>query len=50
MKQDGDNTTHVSEIVLREYDLFHLPVVSKDTNDLLWGLFQGVPGKKPHVL
>ena len=50
MKQNGDNTTHVSEIFLRECDLFHLPVVSKGTNDLLWVLFQGVPGKKPHVL
>ena len=50
MKQNGDNITHVSEIFLKECDLFHLPVVSKGTNDLLWGLFQGVPGKKPHVL
>ena len=50
MKQNGDNITHVSEILLRECDLFHLPVVSKGTNDLLWGLFQGVPGKTPHVL
>ena len=50
MKQNGDNSAHVSEIFLRECDLFHLSVVSKGTNDLLWGLFQGVPGKKPHVL
>ena len=50
MKQNGDNIAHVSEIFLRECDLFHLPVVSKGTKELLWGLFHGVPGKKPHVL